>query len=123
MPYTVFHWDEREWHPRQDAFARRVSAMPRRERPAFGGTGVVSTQGGGSPTLSARISSSTKSPRATIEASSPPTVKRLPCVSNPLRLYSPVRPYVRQDQLWAVAVDELDVQYVVRARIVAAARE
>ena len=40
-------------------------------------------------------------------------------VRNPLRLYEPIRPYVRQDQLWAVVVDDLDVQYVVRARIVA----
>jgi hypothetical protein len=38
-------------------------------------------------------------------------------VWNPLRLYPWVRPYVRGDHFWAVVVDDLDVQYVVRARI------
>jgi len=41
-------------------------------------------------------------------------------VGNPLHLYPWLRPYVRGDQLWCVVTDQLDVQYVVRARVVRA---
>ena len=27
MPYTVFHWDEREWHPRREGDPRLVSEL------------------------------------------------------------------------------------------------
>ena len=27
MPYTVFHWDEREWHPRREGEPRLVSEL------------------------------------------------------------------------------------------------
>lgn len=43
--------------------------------------------------------------------------RHLRTVRDPLHLYSWLRPWVRGDQLWAVVVDDLDVQYVVRARI------
>lgn len=46
-----------------------------------------------------------------------PFGRHLRTVRNPLHLYTWVRPHVRGDQLWAVVVDDLDVQYVVRARM------
>jgi hypothetical protein len=43
--------------------------------------------------------------------------RHLRTVRNPLHLYSWLRPHVRGDQFWAVVVDDLDVQYVVRAQL------
>jgi len=39
-------------------------------------------------------------------------------VSSDLKLAAGIAPIVRGDQLWAVVTDDLDVQYVVRARII-----
>jgi hypothetical protein len=46
--------------------------------------------------------------------------RHLRTVQNPLSIYPWVPPVVRGDQLWAVATDEFDVQYVVRASLVRA---
>lgn len=51
------------------------------------------------------------------------TGRHVRTVANPFEIYSWVRPVVRGDELWGVVTDDLEVQYVVRARIVRAGAE
>jgi hypothetical protein len=46
------------------------------------------------------------------------TGRHVRTVANPFGIYRSVRPVVRGDEFWGVVTDDLEVQYVVRARIV-----